>query len=188
MFLLFGVLRFGEFDFQVDSTRVLGLQKTLIAQSDKLTLDDYAEFITKSFGLVHQVGRQKNRAGSLQFFDDCPDLLPIHGVQARGRLVQQNELGIPAKGNSNGNPALHTPGQLGHSFLRMLLQAHLLKSPQQNLVLSFPRNSSQSNKQQEMLLDGHLGVKAVELRANPQDLVYLIFGPFDVQSVDEDFS
>ena len=80
-------------------------------------------------GLVHEVGGDEDRhlVAARQFHQQLPELVACHGIDARGRLVQDEQLGPVHHGHGQRQALAQAQGQaLGQGF-GLALQAKALQ-------------------------------------------------------------
>ena len=93
------------------------------AQGDDLALVDDGDAVAEPLGLVHVVGGEKDgSAAVLQVPDDLPELAAGLGVEARGGLVEEEELGISDQRDGDGEPLLLAAGKLLDQGVGLALQ------------------------------------------------------------------
>ena len=101
------------------------------AQGDDLALVDDRDAIAEPFGLVHVVGGEKNGPAAFpQAANDVPELAARLWVQARGGLVEEEQLRVADQRNGNREPLLLTAGKLFDQGVGLGLQ----RDPSDGLV------------------------------------------------------
>src|SRR5207247_457628 len=74
-------------------------------------LRDDRDALRQVLGLIHVMGGQEHRFPQRdEVADDLPSVPPGTGVEARGRLVQEEQLGVPGQGDGHVEAALLTSG------------------------------------------------------------------------------
>src|SRR6266581_1162917 len=94
------------------------------------TARDDTELVAQLLGLLHDVGREQDGApppGELEH--GVLQHLRIHGIEARERLVQNDQLGLVQDGGNELHLLLHPLRQLVDAPQPPLLQAQLLEPP-----------------------------------------------------------
>ena len=77
------------------------------------------------------MGRQEDRAAArLEVQDDVLDLARVDRVQARGRFVEEQQLGVVDQRPREGQPHLHSLGVLANSRVGVIGQPHRVEQRQ----------------------------------------------------------
>ena len=98
---------------------------------DDLAVVDDRHAVAEPLGLVHVVGRQQDGPAAVaQITDHVPELAPRLRVQASGRLVEEEQLGVADQGDGDGQPLLLAAGKLLDQSIGLGLQ----RNPRDGLV------------------------------------------------------
>ena len=147
--------------------RVLGDERAGAALGDDPPVVHDDEPVAQLLGLVHVVGRDDERdALALEPEQPVPQHVPRLRVEAGGRLVEQQHLGVVHEAARDGEPALHPAGQRLDPVvapLGELGELEQLVGPRAHLVAGEPEEPPVDP---EVLLDGEVLVEDVALRAD----------------------
>ena len=81
--------------------------------------------IAEPLGLIHVVCRQHDAAAARPELDDeVPELSARLGVESRGGLVEEEQLGVSDDRAGERQPLLLSPGQLAHARPTLLAELH----------------------------------------------------------------
>ncbi len=94
------------------------------AQRDDLPLVDDRDPVAEPLGLVHVMGREDDvRPPFAQVADHVPELAARLRVEARRRLVEEQELGVADQRRRDGQPLLLAAGKLLDKAFALLSSA-----------------------------------------------------------------
>ena len=116
-----------------------------------------------ALGLVHVVGRDERRQPlDRHVVDEVPELAPRLGVDARGRLVEQQEFRLMQDAGGEREPLLPAAGQLPGQLVAAVLEAHALHDRADRLASI--ANLVDAGDEVEVLEDRQVLIEAEALR------------------------
>src|SRR6266850_2505386 len=152
------------------------------AEGDHLAVVHDGDVVAEPLGLVHVMRRQEDRpAAASQVPDDLPELPPRLGIEARRRLIEEEEIGIADEGAGDGEALLLPARQVGHPGFSLLEEADLLHDLRRGPPFPVER-PEQSDRLLHGQLVGELGL--LERDADPLSQVAVIPSPPEAEHLD----
>ena len=144
--------------------RVLGDELARAPLGDDLRLVHDHEAVAQLLGLVHVVGRQDQRhALLLEPVQAVPEQVPRLRVEARGRLVEQQQVRLVDEAPGDRQAPLHPARERLHLVARALRQLHEVEELVHALPDHRPRQVEVPTVDRQVLADGQLHVQRVLL-------------------------
>jgi hypothetical protein len=135
--------------------------------------------------LVHVVGGEEDGevAPRLDALEHLPHRHPGHGVEAGGRLVEEEGLRLMHEAPRDLHPAAHAPGQVPHRFVRPLGELDRLQQLRDQPAPPFGRDAVELGEDEEILLDAELEVAGHGLGDDPDRAAHAVGLLADVEAV-----
>ncbi len=111
-----------------------------------------------ALSLVHEMGRDENGDAVLarEITEQRPELIPRHGIDARGRLIEDQKVRLMDDGDSERQTLADAEGQIGGAGVELVGQREHGHQFRNSLARSPGRNMIKPGVQHEILTHGQL--------------------------------
>src|SRR3989440_6875719 len=191
---------FGDFGRQRATGRVANFERvgrdvfadelTRRAFGDDLPARDDEESVAEPLGLLHVVRRDEDGEArqSSKLFEALPDFLPDVWVEARGRLVEDEQARLVQKCARDHEPALHAAGQLDDARAGALLESDEAQEFVRAFFSDGARQLEVACVDEKVLADCDVRVEVVLLRDDAYERAYRAPFASNVEALDAEFA
>ena len=144
---------------------MLGDQLARAAFGNLAAMVDDDQGVAQALRLIHEMrGEEQRLAGRLELLQAFPDQMAGLRVEAGGRLVEKNDVGIVDQGPGQGQATLHTAGQRRNPGVGLAAQAGKFKQRGDARLDLGVGQTKIAAEDQQVFGAGEIGVEVVELR------------------------
>ena len=133
-----------------------------------------------SLNIGDDVGRENNDSVLCQGVNQIAEPYPLPRVQASGRLVQNQQLGVVEHGLGDAHPLAHPAGELPHFLVFRIGQPHQLQQFADSPIGFLPGDTLERGNVAQKLPGGVAGVVAEFLRQIAQQAPIVLVQGADV--------